>query len=46
MLSITGIFASAFVIWKVRTMPSRAITCGGRRTICWPWNRTDPRSAR
>ena len=25
MLSITGMRASAFVIWKVRTMPSRAI---------------------
>ena len=36
MLSITGIRASAFVIWKVRTMPSRAITCGGRRKISPP----------
>ena len=28
MLSITGIAASAFVIWKVRTIPRRAIAYG------------------
>ena len=33
MLSITGMRASAFVIWKVRTMPSRAIAWGGRPKI-------------
>ena len=31
MLSITGIAASDLVIWKVRTIPSRAIAYGG-----WP----------
>ena len=30
MLSITGIRASALVIWKVRTIPRRAIAYGGR----------------
>jgi hypothetical protein len=33
MLSITGMAASAFVIWKVRTMPRRAIAYGGVRKI-------------
>ncbi len=44
MLSITGIAASAFVIWKVRTMPRRAIAYGGRPPIAVPSKVTLPAS--
>ena len=46
MLSITGIAASAFVIWKVRTIPSRAIAYGGRPWISRPSNTARPLSGR
>ena len=45
MLSITGIAASAFVIWKVRTIPRRAISYGAvAEDLARPRSRTDPRS--
>ena len=37
---------SAFVSWKVRTIPRRAIACGLCRKIERPSRRTSPRSAR
>ena len=46
MLSITGIAASALVIWKVRTIPSRAIAYGGLPAIERPSNGPLPASAR
>jgi hypothetical protein len=46
MLSITGIAARALVIWKVRTMPRRAIAYGGLRMIGCSWKRTRPASPR
>src|SRR5579859_6484983 len=42
MLSSTVIAVSALVIWKVRTMPLRAITCGGRPNIDLPSNSIAP----
>ena len=46
MLSITGIRASAFVIWNVRTIPSRAIDVGRPADdLAGPGTDTDPRSA-
>ena len=46
MLSITGIAASALVIWKVRTIPSRAIAYGWRPSTRWPAKVAVPLSAR